>query len=102
MGIFDILAETKITEWLRQPKPKTVKKETSREPQKTYEGYLLDQIKDLIRQAADETGDTRGATLQKADALQVQLLVSLEPGGHFMMAKETEKIILRHKMKYLN
>jgi primosomal protein N'' len=101
MGIFEILAETKIKEWLRQPKPKTALKEAPKEDKKTFEGYLLDEIRNLISQAATETGEVQKATLAKANGLQIQLLVSLEQSGHFMIAKETEKIILKHRMKCL-
>ena len=101
MGIFEILAETKIKEWLRQSKPQSALKEASKDDKKTFEGYLLDEIRNLISQAAIETGEVQKATLAKANGLQIQLLVSLEQSGHFMMAKETEKIILKHRMKCL-
>ncbi|NVK18494.1 MAG: hypothetical protein HWE30_07370 [Methylocystaceae bacterium] len=101
MGIFEILAETKIKEWLRQPKPKSVRKKIDKEDKKTFEGYLLDEIIKLISQAANETGEVQKATLVKINGLQIQLLVSLEQNGHFMMAKETEKIILKHRIKCL-
>ncbi len=102
MGIFDILAEMKIAEWLKQPEEQRVKNDEKLEPKQSYEMYQLDQIKLLIEKAATESGDTRKQTMRRVNSLQIQLLVSLEQGGYRMMAQEMEKRILRHKLKHLH
>lgn len=104
MGIFDILAESQIQQWLSsgEKDPAEPKKQSqSTEKDKTFEGHLLDQIKRLIEEAAELTGKERESRLLKANGLQVQLLIALEQSGHFMMAKKTEQVLLQHKLKFL-
>ncbi|MTI09382.1 hypothetical protein [Curvivirga aplysinae] len=102
MGILEFLAELKINEWIKQPTTQRAVNVHKELPKKTYEGHLLDQIKELIKKASAETADKRKATMMSANNLQIQLLISLEQAGHFQMARETEKVILKYKMQYLH
>jgi len=104
VGIFEILSEAKIREWLSRPKYKTPPENSkAKEPvaEKSFEGHLLDQIKGLIKKAAEESGAEREKTIAEANGLEIQLLVSLENDGRLLMAKKTQQIIFSHKTKHL-
>jgi hypothetical protein len=102
MGIFEILSEARIKEWLAKPKLKANRKRVEKLEEKSFEGHLLDQIRTLIKDAAVESGEKRARLLAEANGLEIQLLISLEQGGHLLMAKKTQQLILQHKIKYLN
>jgi len=104
MGIFEVLSEAKIKEWLSKPKTNTavpLKKSEDEKPEKTLESHLLDDIKSLIIKASQEDKDERSQTLKKVNGLEMQLLISLENEGQRFMAKKTELIIFNFKQSHL-
>ncbi len=104
MKLFDLLSEIKIKEWLkRKSEPGYVPPEAPDETTigKQYESYLLDEIKSLIQKAGKETGVRRREIMSKSNALEIQLLASLEQGGYNMMAAQMEKVILNCKSEFL-
>lgn len=101
MGILNFLAETNIRAWLQRPKPAVPKASTpsgGTKLGKPFEQHLLDEIKDLLKQAHHEKGETkRKALLTKANNLQIQLVVSYEAQGQHLLARRAEQSILHFR-----
>ncbi|MCW9033239.1 MAG: hypothetical protein OQJ97_03395 [Rhodospirillales bacterium] len=101
MGIFDILSEAKIMDWLKrkeepdyQPPPKVEKTELG----ESAESYMLGDIKALIKEAYEATDETeRHKILAKANNLEIQLSASFEMAGYNLLAKRTQETIREYK-----
>ncbi len=106
MSIFDFLVEAKMKAWnkeVQQPDyvaPPPVEKTA---PGKSFEGHLLDDIKQLINQAAQQAESSRcNDLLSKAKDLEIQLISSLEGQGLFLMAQTMQTTIYQHKCRALS
>ena len=102
MAMFDTLAEMRMREWFRRPAAERAQTPAPPPEESSFEGHLLNEIKTLIETAATQQGAARAETLKKAGGLEIQLLVSLENGGYRLLARDTQKAILRHRMRCLD
>lgn len=100
MGIFDLLAEARIREWLeRSPEQKKKEAEealtiTGTEP---MEVQLFKEIL-MLHKSADKTADQteQHELLAKATKLQTQLMVVLENSGRPLAAQQVSENIRQH------
>ncbi len=103
MGIFSVIAEAKILDWLRRKKTGEIQDpepSATATASKSYQSYLLEDIKRLIEQAAGEPAEKRRETEQKAQELEIQLLASLENEGLNLMAKMTADQLNEHRRQH--
>ncbi|SHH35193.1 hypothetical protein [Ferrimonas marina] len=82
MGLFDLLSESKIRDWLARLKPAQPEQSLSSAPppRKRMESHLLEQIQQLQQQPDGQA---------QARELEIQLLASLERRGYNLMARHT-------------
>lgn len=101
MSIFDFLSEAKIQDWLKRkdtqddtPSPK-VGKTTFGKP---VEGYLMDEIKDFLKQAhLAKEEDKKKQLLAKATALEIQLSLSYETQGQHFLVQHAQNELQKYK-----
>ncbi len=105
MNILNMIAESKILEWLKkvnQPGYKPTPP-VEKEPKRFYEDYLLDDIKGLIAKAYQEKDNQkRKELLEKANNIQVQLVMSYEHQGYNLMAQNIQNSIQKYKNEVKN
>lgn len=105
MGLFDIIAESKILDW---QKTKTSSNSIERRPKQTLklgmkqEDYLLESIKDILLSAFKEADEQKRIELQKkSHNLEVQLISSYEKQGFHLLAKMKQDQIIEFKRTLL-
>ena len=102
MGIFSVIAEAKIKDWLkRKSTGEIVQSETIEtiDNLKSIESYLLDDILLLIEQAAHANSEKREMILKKTREMEIRLLATLENDGYHLMAQMTAETIRDHRKK---
>ena len=103
MGIFSILAKTKILGWLKMKSNKNDIKcseilDTTSD--KHFKHKLLEEIKSLILNASITSDDEqKEKSLTKANNLTIQLVMSYEKQGRYIAAKSVQDTITNLKSK---
>lgn len=103
MSIFDILAESKIKDWLHKkdsPKYVAQPRAESTPKDKSFEGHLLEEVKRLLLEASQTISESeKKRLLTESNNLKFQLLISYERKRLYLYAQSVQEQLAEYKRK---